>query len=96
MWLFSSGPLSTDPKDLKPGIAREAGNLTSEVAARAHRVFAGAWHRDAKPIGAMEKVMSLVPAARNALPEGDFRDWATIEEYARAVAGELEVAARSE
>jgi menaquinone-dependent protoporphyrinogen oxidase len=96
VWLFSSGPLSTDPMDRKHAIPRGAGKLTSEVAARTHQVFPGAWHRDAKPIGAVEKVMSLVPAARNALPEGDFRDWADLEAYAEAVAGELEAAARSE
>jgi menaquinone-dependent protoporphyrinogen oxidase len=96
VWLFSSGPLSTDPDDRRHAVPREAASVTSEVAARAHEVFSGAWHQDAKPVGAMENVMRLIPAARNALPEGDFRDWATIEAYAGVVAGELEVAARSE
>ena len=40
--------------------------------------------------------MSLIPAARNSLPEGDFRDWAAIDAYATAIAGEMEVALQTE
>lgn len=92
VWLFSSGPLSTDDDDRREAAPRDIADLAAEVDARGHLVFAGAWHQDARPIGAMERVMSLMPAARNALPDGDFRDWAAIDDYALAVAGELELA----
>jgi menaquinone-dependent protoporphyrinogen oxidase len=33
--------------------------------------------------------MALLPAARNAMPTGDFRDWAEIEAWAASIADEL-------
>lgn len=37
----------------------------------------------------MARFMRLVPAARNALPSGDFRDWPAIEAWANDIAREL-------
>jgi menaquinone-dependent protoporphyrinogen oxidase len=96
VWLFSSGPLTNDPAEQVDAAPRDIADVASEVDARGHQVFAGAWHRDVEPIGAMEKVMSLIPAARTALPDGDFRDWAAIDAFALAIAGEVELALQSE
>ncbi len=96
VWLFSSGPLTTDPGDQVDAAPRDIADLASEVEARGHQTFAGAWHQDVKPIGAMETVMNLIPAARHALPDGDFRDWAAIDAFAMAIAGEVELAVQTE
>jgi menaquinone-dependent protoporphyrinogen oxidase len=92
VWLFSSGPLSTDDDDRREAAPRDIADLAAEVDARGHLVFAGAWDQDAPPIGVMEKVMHVFPAARNALPDGDFRDWASIDDFALGIAGELDLA----
>jgi len=36
-----------------------------------------------------ERLVRLMPAARNVLPAGDFRDWDAIETWAREIAAEL-------
>ena len=59
------------------------------VGARDHRVFFGAYESDRKPIGLRERFMSVMPAARDALPKGDFRDWPEIEAWASGIAHEL-------
>lgn len=92
VWLFSSGPLSGDPADAEKAAPRDVPEIERELGARAHRIFAGAYDRDRPRIGALEKMMGLLPAAREALPEGDFRDWAAIDEFAKGVAGELRLA----
>jgi menaquinone-dependent protoporphyrinogen oxidase len=59
-------------------------------------VFYGAYDPDAPAVGTAEKLMSgfmrVLPAARNALPAGDFRDWRAIEAWANGIADELESA----
>jgi menaquinone-dependent protoporphyrinogen oxidase len=40
-----------------------------------------------------ERVVRLLPAARNFLPTGDFREWPVIEEWARGIAAALRVPA---
>ena len=95
VWLFSSGPLSNDPDELVEAAPRDIERIEHDVDARAHQVFAGAWDREAPAIGLLERVMHLVPAARDALPEADYRDWSAIEAFARGVAGELELAIAS-
>jgi menaquinone-dependent protoporphyrinogen oxidase len=96
VWLFSSGPLSTEPSELSEAAPRDIADIEREVEARGHTVFPGAWHRDAPPVGVLERVMHAIPAAREALPEGDFRDWAAIDRFAASVAGELELALQTD
>jgi menaquinone-dependent protoporphyrinogen oxidase len=96
VWLFSSGPLSLDPAEQDQAEARDVAELEREVDARGHRVFGGAWHRGTPPVGVLERMMRVIPAAREALPDGDFRDWAAIDDFATAVAGELELALQTE
>lgn len=92
VWLFSSGPLSDEPAELADARPRDLDELEREAEARGHQVFAGAWQRDTPAIGLLEKVMQAIPAARDALPAADHRDWPAIDAYARAVAGELRLA----
>jgi menaquinone-dependent protoporphyrinogen oxidase len=95
VWLFSSGPLGTDPLDAKGRdqkivtIPKEIPELAASVHAREHRVFFGAYEPAQKPVGIGERLMSLMPAAKKSLPAGDFRNWPEIEAWAAAIARDL-------
>jgi menaquinone-dependent protoporphyrinogen oxidase len=96
VWLFTSGPLGTEPvnaqgQDQKvAAMPKELPDLAASVGARDVHVFFGAYERDRPPIGLGERFMGLMPAVRDALPEGDFRDWPEIEGWARGIAGTLQ------
>ena len=95
VWLFSSGPLGSEAVDAQgrdqrlAAIPKEAAKMLEAVNAREHRVFFGAYERDRKPIGIAERLVSIMPAAREAMPEGDFRDWPEIEAWAAGIAADL-------
>jgi menaquinone-dependent protoporphyrinogen oxidase len=95
VWLFSSGPVGTDTVDaqgrdvLQTSVPREFAELTAIIHPRGERIFFGAYDPTARPIGFMERVTRMMPAARDALPAGDFRDWAAIEEWAEGIAHDL-------
>ncbi|HEX7172226.1 MAG TPA: flavodoxin domain-containing protein [Candidatus Limnocylindria bacterium] len=95
VWLFSSGPIGTDRLDAKGNDVRDAsepkefGELRATLRPRGERIFFGAYDPDAAPIGLAEKLMKLVPASRQALPTGDFRDWPEIEAWAEEIAIDL-------
>jgi menaquinone-dependent protoporphyrinogen oxidase len=94
-WLFSSGPVGTDTVDkdgrdvLEATVPREFASLGAAIHPRDMKVFFGAMDPAAKPIGMAERAMSLMPAAKNALPKGDFRDWPAIDAWADEIAVEL-------
>lgn len=96
VWLFSSGPLGPDIVDKKgrdqkvAAVPKEIPELSKAIHAREHRVFFGALERGRKPIGLAERFASMLPAARDALPYGDFRDWPEIEAWARSIATDLQ------
>ena len=96
VWLFSSGPLSNAPEELADAVPRDIPDIERDIEARGHTVFAGAWQGDASPIGFLEKVMHAIPAARDALPVADYRDWPAVDTFATNVAGELELALRTD
>ena len=95
VWLFSSGPLGTDKVDqegrdvLESSRPKEFDELAAMVQPREERVFFGAHDPAAPPIGLGERIVALMPAARNALPAGDFRDWPAIESWAADIAAAL-------
>lgn len=101
VWLFSSGPLGTesteaDRQDQKAAaIPKELPELAELVHARGTRVFFGAYSRDRRPIGLGERLVAWMPATRDGLPEGDFRDWDDIEGWACEIAAALGPAAAS-
>ncbi len=92
VWLFSSGPLGTEPagaqgQDLAAAAEpKELAELTEAIHPRGHRVFFGAL--DPGKLGLGERALRKLPAARAIMPEGDFRDWAQIEAWARGIAGD--------
>lgn len=95
VWLFSSGPLGTDVIDkdgkdvLRAARPKEFDELTELLAPRGEQVFFGAYDPDAEPIGLGERVVRHMPAARDTLPAGDFRDWRAIEAWAREIAAAI-------
>lgn len=95
VWLFSSGPLGTDEVDADGRDVRAAARprefekLTRALAPRGERVFFGAYDPAQETVGLGERIARAMPAARDALPAGDFRDWNDIEAWARQIAAEL-------
>ncbi len=92
VWLFSSGPLATEPTGAQGrGLAaaaepRELAELTGAIHPRGHRVFFGVL--DPGRLGLGERAIRKPPAGRAIMPEGDFRDWAQIQAWARGIAGD--------
>jgi menaquinone-dependent protoporphyrinogen oxidase len=99
VWLFSSGPIGTETVDAKGRDVLEASEPTefaefaTAIHPRGERVFFGAYDPDAKPIGLAERlgaVFTRMPAVREVLPAGDFRDWPAIEAWADGIARDLQ------
>jgi menaquinone-dependent protoporphyrinogen oxidase len=92
VWLFSSGPLGTEPvgaqgQDLTVAAEpKEIAEFTEAIHPRGHRVFFGVL--DPGRLGLGERAIRKLPAGRALLPEGDFRDWAEIEAWARGIASD--------
>jgi menaquinone-dependent protoporphyrinogen oxidase len=95
VWLFSSGPLGTDLVDkdgndvLQTSRPKEFEDLAELLHPRGEQVFFGAFDPDAPPTGMAERMVRHMPAAREALPTGDFRDWEAIETWAGEIAAAL-------
>lgn len=77
-WLFSSGPVGDPPKPEEDPV--DVADIYESTAAREHRVFAG--KIDKSKLGFGER--AIVVAVR--APEGDFRDWDQITEWATGIA----------
>jgi menaquinone-dependent protoporphyrinogen oxidase len=95
-WLFSSGPIGAKLTDDEGRDLRETSKpkqldeLVEMLDPRGHRVFFGALRR--KTLTVCERVLAALPAGKEVLPEGDFRDWDDIERWARDIGAELELA----
>lgn len=93
VWLFSSGPLGDSPTDDKGQDLKETAEpkelpeLAAALHPREHRVFFGAL--DPSGLTLPEKAMRTLPAGRALLPEGDFRDWDEIDQWAAGIAEAL-------
>ena len=98
VWMFSSGPLGTDLVDkdgknvLETTRPKEFDELAKLLHPRGEQVFFGAYDPDAPPVGVGERFVQHMPAARAALPGGDFRDWPAIDAWATQIAAELAAA----
>jgi menaquinone-dependent protoporphyrinogen oxidase len=81
VWLFSSGPVGDPPKPEEDPV--DVAEILTATGAREHRVFAGKLVR--KQLNFPER--ALVSALR--VPEGDFRDWIEIRQWAAGIADTL-------
>jgi menaquinone-dependent protoporphyrinogen oxidase len=67
--------------------------VSAATGPRDHRVFMGRYNPDDAatnlPERFMKSFMRVIPAVRNVLPAGDFRDWPAIEAWADSIAREL-------
>jgi menaquinone-dependent protoporphyrinogen oxidase len=105
VWLFSSGPLpgssmtreTQDRLTLALGPEEGPGSggrkkiaaLSASIHPREHRVFLGAFDPSEPPKSMQERLVRLMPAAKQVLPAGDFREWDAIETWAHEIAEEL-------
>jgi menaquinone-dependent protoporphyrinogen oxidase len=93
VWLFSSGPLGTEPTDEQGHDLREVSEpkeiaeFMQAIEPRDHQVFFGVL--DPATLGLRDRLIRAMPAGRGLLPEGDFRDWQEIGAWAGAIAREL-------
>jgi menaquinone-dependent protoporphyrinogen oxidase len=99
VWLFSSGPIGNETVDAKgrdvveASVPREFAEFGDAIHPRDRRIFFGAYDPDAKSVGLMERLgapFMRMPAVREALPAGDFRDWPQIEAWAAGIARQLQ------
>lgn len=79
VWLFSSGPIGVPPALVEPNMA----TVMATTGAREHRVFAG--RIDQQDLTPAE--LASVRAVH--APDGDYRDWAAITEWATEIADGL-------
>jgi menaquinone-dependent protoporphyrinogen oxidase len=83
VWLFASGPLGVEIKDAEPQ-PKEFAEFQQSVKPREHRVFFGAL--DHSQLSFMERM--VIKGVR--APEGDFRDWDAIDEWAESIVHALQ------
>ena len=103
-WLFSSGPLPNPSKPTKDDLLTQAlgpedgigsggrkrvAALAEAIHAHDHRVFLGAFDPNDPPRSMQERLIRMMPAVKNVLPAGDFREWAAIEAWAREIAADV-------
>jgi menaquinone-dependent protoporphyrinogen oxidase len=86
-WLFASGsivgdpPIGDDPTALRGGLAEQ---LVETTHAREHKLFGG--KLDMGELGLAEKLPVRMAHGR----EGDWRDWDAVDDWAAAIAHELQ------
>jgi menaquinone-dependent protoporphyrinogen oxidase len=100
VWLFSSGPVGPDKVDkqgrdvLVASEPKEFSEFEGALHPRDKRVFFGAYDPSVPAVGIaegfMERFIRLMPAVKEILPAGDFRDWPAIEAWAQVIANELQ------
>jgi menaquinone-dependent protoporphyrinogen oxidase len=83
VWLFSSGPLGPPAHRVPAGEPADITDLVKLTGALEHRVFAGRLERER--LGFAERAAAKVVHA----PEGDCRDWSTVDGFAGEIAAQL-------
>lgn len=87
VWLFSSGPIGDLPVRSPQPDPKEVGEFGRWLGPRDHRIFAGSFDRataDFSTLGIVERTV-----VRRFLPDGDWRDWPSIEGWAEGIARAL-------
>lgn len=81
VWLFSSGPVGEDPH--AGGELHALAGMLAKTGAREHVIFAG--KLDAQHLGLAERLIARLVHT----PTGDFRDWASVRDWARTIGAAL-------
>ena len=95
VWLFSSGPVGTETVDknghdvLEVTRPKQFAEFATLIRPRGEQVFFGAYDPDRSDASLAERFIVKVPAIREMLPAGDFRDWDAIDAWATDIATEL-------
>jgi len=97
VWLFSSGPVGDKATDargrnvLEVSGPKELDELRGLAKPRDHRVFFGAIDgaRLTGTMGFFYRMARRSEAAKESMPEGDFRDWKAIDDWAQGIATAL-------
>jgi menaquinone-dependent protoporphyrinogen oxidase len=92
VWLFSSGPAGEAAPQAKDD-PEHISELVKLVGARGHRTFQGKLDPSHLGLGERLIIWNVKRFVRDAAREGDFRDWASIAEWADEIAAALPVAA---
>ena len=98
-WLFSSGPLGTETVDkdgkdvLKGAEPKQFSEFADLLHPKGTQVFRGAYHHD--KIRGADRIVAWMPAIRDIMPEGDFREWDAIDAWANSIADDLGATAPS-
>jgi menaquinone-dependent protoporphyrinogen oxidase len=93
VWLFSSGPTGKATTDKRGRDLREASvpndiaNFKSLICPRDHHVFYGGF--DGSQHGLGIRILRKSATIREAMQEGDYRNWPEIEEWASGIARDL-------
>jgi menaquinone-dependent protoporphyrinogen oxidase len=93
VWLFSSGPLGTSKTDaqgrdqLTEAEPRQFATYRESLRPRALQVFFGAF--DPAKLSRSDRLIMRIPALKDLMPTGDFRDWAAIDAWADDIGREL-------
>lgn len=95
-WLFASGPLGTEEVDkdgndvLKGAEPKQFARYEELIHPRGTQVFRGAYDHDR--IRGADRLIVWMPAIRDIMPEGDYREWDAIDAWASTIASELAAA----
>lgn len=93
LWLFASGPVGSDRvdkdgNDVLEGAAPKQFRIYAEqLRPRGMQVFRGAY--DHEQLRGADRLLTWMPAIRDLMPEGDFREWDVIEAWATSIADAL-------
>jgi menaquinone-dependent protoporphyrinogen oxidase len=68
------------------GGRKKVDEISAATHPKDHRVFLGAFDPNDPPKVTSERLVRMLPAIKNALPAGDFRDWDAIEAWAHKIA----------
>ena len=92
VWLFSSGPVGTETVDkqgrdvIAASRPQEFATFDALVHPRDMKIFFGAYDPTSAEASFVERLVTVVPAIRDAMPSGDYRDWPEIEGWAKGIA----------
>jgi menaquinone-dependent protoporphyrinogen oxidase len=93
VWLFSSGPLGTERIDkegrdvLEGARPKQFDQYADTLRPRGMQVFRGAYDPD--KIHGADRIIAWMPAIRDIMPKGDFREWDVIDAWGVSIADAL-------